>query len=47
MGINIIEDVENNKPLKEAVKSRLAELRGNLKRKAKKKNKFPDEGIRI
>ena len=33
----MIEDVENNKPLKEAVKSRLAESRGNLKRKAKEK----------
>jgi len=46
-GINVIEDVENNKPLKEAVKSQLAESRSNLKRKAKEKNKFPDEGIRI
>jgi len=36
-GINVIEDVENNKSLKEAVKSRLAESRGNLKRKAKEK----------
>jgi len=38
--INEIEDVENNKPLKEAIKSersRLAESRGNLKRKAKEK----------
>jgi len=35
--INVIEDVENNKPLKKAVKSRLAESRGNLKRKAKEK----------
>ena len=42
-GINVIEDVENNKPLKEAVKSRLVESRGNLKRK----NKLPDEGIWI
>ena len=33
----MIEDVENNKPLKEAVKSRLAESKGNLKRKAKEK----------
>ena len=36
-GINVIEDVENNKPLKEAIKSRLVESRGNLKRKAKEK----------
>jgi len=34
---NVIEDVENNKPLKEAIKSQLAESRGNLKRKAKEK----------
>jgi len=42
-GINVIEDIENNKPLKEAVKNRLAESRGNLSRKAKEKNKFPDK----
>ena len=36
-GINVIDDVENNKPLKEAIKSRLVESRGNLKRKAKEK----------
>ena len=29
VGINVLENVENNKPLKEAVKSRLAELRDN------------------
>ena len=46
-GINVIEDVENNKPLKEAIKNRLVESRGNLKRKAKEKNKLPDEGIWI
>jgi len=33
----VIEDVENNKSLKEVVKSRLAESKGNLKRKAKEK----------
>jgi len=33
----VIEDVENNKPLKEAVKNQLAESRSNLKRKAKEK----------
>ena len=36
-GINVIEDIENNKPLKEAIKCRLVESRGNLKRKAKEK----------
>jgi len=36
-GINVIEDIENNKSLKEAVKSRLAKSQGNLKRKAKAK----------
>ena len=34
-GINVIEN--NNNPLKEAVKSRLAESKGNLKKKAKEK----------
>jgi len=36
-GINIIEDVENNKPLKVAVKSQFAESRGTQKRKPKEK----------
>ena len=36
-GINITEYVENKKPLKEAVKNRLAELRDNLKRNSKEK----------
>ena len=36
-GINVIEDVENNKLLKKAVKSRLVESRSNLKRKATEK----------
>ena len=36
-GVNIIEDVENNTPLKEAIKSRFVESRSNLKRKAKEK----------
>ena len=36
-GINMIEDIEN-RPLKKAVKSRLAESRSNLIRKAKEKN---------
>ena len=35
--INVREDVENNKSLKEVVKSRLAKSRDNLKRKAKEK----------
>ena len=39
-GINVIDDVENNKPLKEAIKSRLVESRDNLKRKAKEKISF-------
>ncbi|KAG5318829.1 POL5 protein, partial [Pseudoatta argentina] len=39
-GINVIDNVENNKPLKKAVKSRLAKSRGNLKRKAKEKISF-------
>jgi len=33
----VIEDVENNTPLKEAMKTRFRELRGNLKRKAEEK----------
>jgi len=45
--INVIEDVENNKSLKEAVKSRLAESRGlwreESEEKSQKKSKFPDE----
>ena len=40
-GINVTEDVKNNKPLKEAVKSWLDNL------KTKEKNKFPDEGVWI
>jgi len=36
-GINVIEDVENNTPLKEVIKTRFKKLRGNVKRKAKKK----------
>jgi len=36
-GANIIEDVENNTPLKEAAKARFIESRNNLKRKAKEK----------
>ena len=36
-GINVIEDIENNTPFKEAVKSRFKESSGNLKRKAKEK----------
>jgi len=36
-GINVIEDVENNTPLKEAMKTRFRESRGNLKRKAEEK----------
>lgn len=36
-GINVMEDVENNTPFKEAVKSRLKESSRNLKRKAKEK----------
>jgi len=36
-GINVIEDVENDVPLKEALKSRFKESRTNLKRKAKEK----------
>jgi len=35
--INVIEDVENNIPLKEAMKTRFRELRRNLKRKAEEK----------
>jgi len=38
MGINVIEVIEeSHKLLKESVKSRFAESRGNLKRKAKEK----------
>lgn len=36
-GINVIEDVENNTPLKDALKTRFKESRGNLKRKATEK----------
>jgi len=36
-GINVIEDVENNTPLKEAMKIRFRESRGNLRRKAEEK----------
>lgn len=36
-GLNVIEDVENNTPMKEALKTRLKESRGNLKRKAEEK----------
>lgn len=36
-GINVIEDVENNTPWKEAIKTRLKESRRNLKRKATEK----------
>jgi len=36
-GINVIEDVENNTPMKEAMKTRFRESRGNLKRKAEEK----------
>ena len=43
-GINIIKDVENNKLLKEMVKSQLAESRIS-EEKSQRKNKFPDEGI--
>jgi len=43
----VIEDVENNKPLKEAVKSRFAEFKGNLWRKTKEKNKFLDKRVWI
>ena len=43
-GINVIED---NKPLKEAVKSRLAESRGNLKRKVKEKISSLMRGYKI
>lgn len=38
-GMNVIEDVGNNTPLREAVKNRFAESRGNLKRKAEEKIK--------
>jgi len=46
-GINVIEDVENNKPKRLKNNRQLAESRDNLKRKAKEKIMFPDEGIRI
>lgn len=36
-GINVIEDVENNTPLKVALRNRFEESRGNLKRKAEEK----------
>lgn len=36
-GINVMEDVENNTPLKEALKTRFKESSGNLKRKAQEK----------
>lgn len=36
-GLNVIEDVENNTPMKEALKTRLKESGGNLKRKAEEK----------
>lgn len=36
-GINVMEDVENNIPFKDAVKSRFKESSGNLKRKAREK----------
>lgn len=36
-GINVMEDVENNTPFKEALKNRVKESRGNLKRKAEEK----------
>jgi len=39
-----MEDVDN-KPLKKTVKCRLAKSENNLKRKAKKKNKFSHEEI--
>lgn len=38
-GINVIDDVENNTPLKEALRNRFKESRGNLKRKAEEKIK--------
>jgi hypothetical protein len=43
-GINVMEDVENNTPLKVAVRNRLVESRDNLKRKAKEKIKSMMEG---
>lgn len=36
-GLNVMEDVENNTPIKEALKTRLKESGGNLKRKAGEK----------
>lgn len=36
-GLNVMEDVENNTPMKEALKTRLKESGGNLKRKAEEK----------
>lgn len=38
-GMNVIEDVGNNTALRESVKNRFAESRGNLKRKAEEKIK--------
>lgn len=38
-GINVIDDVGNNTPLREAVKNRFTETKGNLKRKAEEKIK--------
>jgi len=49
-GINIIEDVENNIPLKEAIKIRFRESRRNLKKKAEEKISMKistDEEVRI
>jgi len=38
-GINVMEDVENDTPLKESIKNRFMESRKNLKRKAEEKIK--------
>ena len=38
-GINVMEDVENDTPLKESIKNRFVESRKNLKRKAEEKIK--------
>ena len=46
-GINIIEDVENNKSLKKVVKNQLAESWDNLKEKAKEKINFLMKGYKI
>jgi hypothetical protein len=43
-GINVMEDVENKTPLREAVRNRFVESRNNLKRKAKEKIKNLMEG---